>query len=518
MRPVTPLEQKLGDWNRHRRRLELETRLLVVDDEAPIRRQLDDLLYRLRISSRSAVSSDQAMDLLGGGAYPLLLVSESLSGMGGLYLVRQVRRAHPAVDALVSSWEPSPELLSRAFDLRLLDVVRKPLPERQAIGEQIRSAIRRNVDRRMRRFLVQELHASLEELTEKVRVPTTRLLEQRLTAFKNSLGAFNRVLVVERDDADLRLFSESLLLAGLHVETAQSFAGALTRIKTGELHMIVFHDSPGAELRAVMSELRAASPLLEVLLVSRQPDVERARSALMLDAAGYVPWPPAALPSLVNRVQAMLRRSRRERLLDNLVVELFRETTRALGFPPLNDSFPRFCQLVGMERVAPELAAPLIRAATGEAVEFLDDVLDSLLSPEDGMASEPNEVDAPAPVADSGSDRRSHPRVLESQFVRFRTKAAPASNLAVVGDLSEGGLFIRTAELLPPGMLLELEFQVVHLAQRYMVCCRAQVAWVARDNRQSALGPGFGVKFIDAPDEVVGLLQRIVDAHIGEQS
>jgi DNA-binding response OmpR family regulator len=516
MRPVPTLDEKLADWTRTRRRLELETRLLVVDDEQAVRRQIDDLLYRLRVSSRSVTGTEQAMELLAGGSYPLLLVAESLSGMGGLYLIRQIRQAHPGVDAMLTSWEPTVDLLARAFDLRLLDVVRKPLPERQVFGEQIRAAIRRNVDRRMRRFLVQELHASLEELPEAVRVATTHQLEERLTDFKASLGSFNRVLVVESDDADLRLFGESLLVLGLHVESSISLQDAVARARAGELHLIIARCS-GAEdeMRGTLVELRGANPLAEVMLVSRTPDVELARTALLLEAAGYFAWPPASLPALAGRVPTLLRRARRERLLDNLVVELFRETSRAFGGTQRTDGFPHFCKLVGLSRVTAE-SSPLVRAQTGEAVEYLDDVLDTLLAPEE-QPPDTEIVDEPAEIADAASaNRRIHQRVPESQFVRFRAVAWPASTLAMVGDLSEGGLFIRTTGLLASGTELELEFQVVHETQGYLICCRAQVAWVAREASHSPHGMGFGVKFLDAPPEVVVLLQQIVLARTAE--
>ena len=457
-----PLDLKLADWTRTRRRRELETRLLVVDDEQAIRRHLDDLLYRLRVSSRSVTSTEQAMELLASGSYPLLLVAENLSGMGGLYLIRQIRQAHPAVDALLTSWDPSLELLARAFDLRLLDVLRKPLPERQAFGELIRAAIRRNVDRRMRRFLVQELHASLEELPEEVRAATTHLLEARLNVFKASLGAFDRVLVIEGDDSDLRLLSESLLLQGLHVEVALSLQEALARARDSEAHLVIARCSGDeAEMRGLLVELRGTNPVLEVLLVSRHPEVELARTALLLEAAGYFSWPPTSVSALANRVPTILKRARRERLLDNLVVELFRETSRAFGTSAGADSFPRFCRLIGLTRVAPEPSGPLVHAVTGEAVEYLDDVLDTLLAPEEQLP-DTEVVDEPdAASADAGSNRRIYQRVAESQFVRFRSIGDPASTLAMVGDLSEGGLFIRTGELHGSGTQLELEFQVV---------------------------------------------------------
>jgi DNA-binding response OmpR family regulator len=510
MRPLPTLDEKLADWTRTRRRLELETRLLVVDDEQAIRRQIDDLLYRLRVSSRSVTGTEQAMELLASGSYPLLLVAESLSGMGGVYLIRQIRQAHPAVDAMLTSWEPSVDLLARAFDLRLLDVLRKPLPERQVFGEQIRAAIRRNVDRRMRRFLVQELHASLEELPEALRLATTHQLEERLNIFKASLGSFSRVLIVESDDADLRLLGESLLMHGLHVEVALSLQDAVARARDGEVHLIIARCSRDeAEMRGMLVELRGANPLAEVMLVSRAPDVEQARTALLLEAAGYFAWPPASLPSLANRVPTLLKRARRERLLDNLVVELFRETSRAFGGTQRTDGFPHFCKLVGLTRVAADPGPPLIRAQTGEAVEYLDDVLDTLLAPEQPPDTEV--VDEPEDLAEvAASNRRIHTRVPESQFVRFRSVGGPASTLAMVGDLSEGGLFIRSAELHAPGAELELEFQVVHGAQGYLVCCRAQIAWVAREASQSPHGIGFGVRFLDAPPEVVALLQQIV--------
>ena len=114
------------------------------------------------------------------------------------------------------------------------------------------------------------------------------------------------------------------------------------------------------------------------------------------------------------------------------------------------------------------------------------------------------------------AERREHARVLESQFVRFRREGASTSRLATIGDLSEGGIFIRTTALLRSGTELEVDFNAQYGGNAYLVRCHAEVAWVARDERSTNMGPGFGVRFVDPPEDVVGLLKNIVHNRDGE--
>jgi DNA-binding response OmpR family regulator len=518
---VASFEEKLTEWQQRRRAMERETRLLVIDDDAGARKQLDDLLFRAHLSARSVSTAELALELMAVQEYPLVLSSESLQGLGGLYLVRQLRTLHPESDALLHAAEPSAELYAKALELRVLDLIEHPFPPTDQFANRVRAAIRRNVNRRIRSHVLKELRTRLSVLAPELRVRTTSLLEKRLSAFKSLLGSFNRVLVVEVESAaaadgrDLRGLSEHLLLAGLHVETVGSLEEALARAAAGDIHLLVIDASLDEDgLGELVSGLRRSSPLLEVMLVSTYPDRARLEPALRLGIAGFLAWPPPSPSVIALRVNEILRRARRERLMDNLLAELFRETNSALGDPAPDRSWAAFCELVALDRVpqlGPERASGTSRPDAVEAVEYLDEVLDTLLAPEeDVLIIEEVELQNLPEETGGGSERRVHARVPESQFVRFRARTSPAATLALIGDLSEGGLFIRSGELLLPGTFVDVDFNIQHAEQAYLIRCRAQVAWVARDNRQSPLGPGFGVKFLEPPAEVVRLLQTIV--------
>ncbi len=524
---MASFEEKLSEWQQHRRAMERDTRILVVDDDPAIRKQLDDLLFRAHISSRSVSSAELALEAMAAQEYPLTLIAESLSGLGGLYLVRQLRNLHPETDALLHAAEPPPELYARAIELHCLDILEEPLPALEVFTRRLREAIRKNVTRRLRSHVLRDLRSRLSELAPELRARTTSLLEKRLSSFKSLLGSFDRVLVLEgeassEEGGDLRGLSEHLLIGGLHVETVASLEEALARVAAGDVHLLALGDAnlePEALVNLV-NGLHRTSPLLELMLVTARGERPTLGAALRCGVAGVLTWPLASTTTLARRATEILRHARRERLMDNLLAELFRETNHALGDPAPERSWASFCELVTLDRVpqlSPERGPGTSRPDAVEAVEYLDEVLDTLLSPEEEvLIIEELELASPAEVAAGGAERRVHARVLESQFVRFRARSSPAATLALLGDLSEGGLFIRSGELLLPGTLVDVDFNIQHADQAYLIRCRAQVAWVARDNRQSPLGPGFGVKFLEPPPDVVELLQTIVKTRVAE--
>jgi hypothetical protein len=63
---------------------------------------------------------------------------------------------------------------------------------------------------------------------------------------------------------------------------------------------------------------------------------------------------------------------------------------------------------------------------------------------------------------------------------------------------------------LPRGTSLEIDVNVEHEGQGYLIRCQGVVAWVAQETSQSPYGLGFGVRFVEAPGDVRVLLQRVV--------
>ena len=89
--------------------------ILVVDDDPNIRKELDALLYRARISSRTIQSADRVLDLVRRDHYSLVLVADHFPQMKDFELVQQLKAAYPAVDVVVSSWDPPMGLINLAF-------------------------------------------------------------------------------------------------------------------------------------------------------------------------------------------------------------------------------------------------------------------------------------------------------------------------------------------------------------------------------------------------------------------
>lgn len=509
------IRERQADWARYRRRLEQEIRVLIVEAENGLREVLDDQLYRSHIPARSVSTAQQARELVGREHYALMVTAEVLPGMRGLALTRQLRVAHPDLDVLVSTWEPTVELLAQAFELRVLDVLVKPFDDPATIGAQLKRAVQRNVDRRMRIYVLNELRGVLEELDADSRLRTIAALDRRLAAFKDSLGSVERVLVVE-EHAALRALSETLLFEGFGVETADHLDEALQRAAAADISLVVLcAELDEAGVVKLLAELRATDPHLELVVASTAPAADAALAALRGGVASYLPWPAADLRSVSMRARDIARRGRQARLMDNLFVELYRETSRALGADGAarEQDFAAFRQLIGLERLSSSLEdqqAEPMDPEQAAAIKRLDEELSGII---DDLEERERRARASSPVVPSeDAERRVHERVPDNQFVRFRRQSAKASTLAYLGDLSEGGVFIRTPDLLARGDVVEVDIDAEYEGQRYLVCCRGTVAWVARDGNASPMAPGFGVRFIDPPDDVRDLLARMVAA------
>lgn len=511
------LPELQSDWSHYRQRLEIELGLLIVDDNEHKRKELEELCSSQHILVYAASSKEEALALIKNGTCSLVAVSEELAGLGGTSFVNHLRVTFPDVDTLFYSDKPSIELIAKAFELRSLDVLCQANDDGgdKGICQRIKLALARHIDSRMRSYVVSELRALLLQLETETRVHAITQLDQRLSSYKNSLGDFNRILLMEREDPQLRLFSEDLFLAGLQVETITELEEGLSRVSGGDIPLIILDlNLEEQALSQILSRLRQLNPMQELMLIASEPTVSNALAALRSGAMFYLPWPPSSWTAAVFWVPELLRRIRRECLLNNLLAELYHQAHAVLGsLQSTAEGFLVFRNLVGLNRVqsVAQVAVNDTDAAETSAEVSLDleAIFDQLIAPVDEPLSSPVVIEEVNTNSDV-SDRRIHHRISGSQFIRFRPESATSSTLAFLGDLGEGGLFIRTQEILSPGTILNLDFEVEHDHQAFIVRCRGQVAWVAGDNRQSLLGPGFGIKFLDLPADVSKLLEKII--------
>jgi len=74
-------------------------------------------------------------------------------------------------------------------------------------------------------------------------------------------------------------------------------------------------------------------------------------------------------------------------------------------------------------------------------------------------------------------------------------------------DVSEGGIYVATYDLLPIGALVEVEF---FLPGGHEIRCKGEVRWVKDPVDNEEMKPGMGIRFIDLPDDGLEAIQEFV--------
>jgi two-component system, OmpR family, KDP operon response regulator KdpE len=117
-------------------------RVLVVDDEAAIRRALKPPLVELGFQFAEASRGEEALHLLHSGAYDVVLLDINMPGIGGIETLRRIRAFAPRLPVLMVTVREGEEEKVEALELGADDYVTKPFSTRELIAR-IRTAVRR---------------------------------------------------------------------------------------------------------------------------------------------------------------------------------------------------------------------------------------------------------------------------------------------------------------------------------------------------------------------------------------
>jgi uncharacterized protein (TIGR02266 family) len=122
-------------------------------------------------------------------------------------------------------------------------------------------------------------------------------------------------------------------------------------------------------------------------------------------------------------------------------------------------------------------------------------------------------------AGDGHGDRRSHPRFAARIKVRFRSVEELVT--AYSGDLSQGGLFVTSAQQLPPGSRVQLSLDLPDGQPPALIPARVKYALDAAAARAQGKQPGMGMEFLEehtAPlgERIARFLDRTVEAEAGQ--
>jgi two-component system, OmpR family, KDP operon response regulator KdpE len=121
----------------------LQGKVLLVDDDASIRRALHTTLSALGFEIEEAVAGEQAVSFVRTEHYDAVLLDINMPGMGGIEACRILRRLAPGLPILMLTVRDSPDDKIDALDAGADDYVTKPFH----VGEltaRVRSSVRRS--------------------------------------------------------------------------------------------------------------------------------------------------------------------------------------------------------------------------------------------------------------------------------------------------------------------------------------------------------------------------------------
>lgn len=117
-------------------------RVLLVDDEAAIRRALRTPLNELGFQTVEASRGEEALQLVRTGSFDVVLLDLQMPGIGGMKTMARLRSLAPRLPILILTVRDSEEQKVEALECGADDYITKPFSMRECIAR-IRSAVRR---------------------------------------------------------------------------------------------------------------------------------------------------------------------------------------------------------------------------------------------------------------------------------------------------------------------------------------------------------------------------------------
>ena len=135
-------------------------RVLVVDDEAGMRRSLGIMLRREGYAVVEAAGGRQAIEALGHDIVDLVVADLNMDDVSGLEVLRQVKQTSPDVEVILMTAYGTIESAVEAMKLGAFDFITKPFQP-----EEILLRLRNAADKRRLRQQVQQLRAEVQSVS-----------------------------------------------------------------------------------------------------------------------------------------------------------------------------------------------------------------------------------------------------------------------------------------------------------------------------------------------------------------
>lgn len=170
-------------------------RILIVDDEAPIRALLNECLEGQGYRTVEASNADEALAVLSASAFDLVLSDVRMPGKSGLQLLETIAKSHDDTGVLLLTACEDVSLAVNAMKLGALDYVLKPFRL-----EEITATVRKALDRKHQEIIHRRYVLKLEEVIKKQTLELRQTFERLQHPSEGTLEALVTALDVREHE------------------------------------------------------------------------------------------------------------------------------------------------------------------------------------------------------------------------------------------------------------------------------------------------------------------------------
>ena len=139
-------------------------RILVVDDDAAVRKALSKALSLQGFNVTAAETGEKALAILRSAPYTLMVLDMKMPGMDGVEVIRETRKSQPYLLILVLTAHASLDYAIASIKMHAVDFLQKPVSAHQ-VGQTVTKLIQSYADQINREKLVDAITSAVENHT-----------------------------------------------------------------------------------------------------------------------------------------------------------------------------------------------------------------------------------------------------------------------------------------------------------------------------------------------------------------
>ena len=138
-------------------------RILIIDDEAPLRQTLARILQRAGYEVTTAESGEMGISILASASFDLVYMDIRMPGIGGLATLKAIHESQPNLPVILFTAQPDTHSAVEALRLGAIDYLLKPL-QPEVLLDRTRVALARQEKERRKREIQSQIESLQDEL------------------------------------------------------------------------------------------------------------------------------------------------------------------------------------------------------------------------------------------------------------------------------------------------------------------------------------------------------------------